>query len=75
MIDPHYIPVLHRWCLVAQSSPILCDPMDCSPPGSSVYGDSSGKNSGVGCNALLQRIFPTQDLTQVPHIAGRLLTI
>ena len=23
--------------LVAQSCPILCDPMDCSPPGSSVY--------------------------------------
>ena len=23
--------------LVAQSSPTLCDPMDCSPPGSSVY--------------------------------------
>ena len=24
--------------LVAQSSPTLCDPMDCSPPGSSVHG-------------------------------------
>ena len=23
---------------VAQSCPILCDPMDCSPPGSSVHG-------------------------------------
>ena len=28
-------PVL---CLVAQSCPTLCDPMDCSPPGSSVHG-------------------------------------
>ena len=27
-------------CLVSQSCPILCDPMDCSPPGSSVHGDS-----------------------------------
>ena len=26
----------------------LCDPMDCSPPGSSVHGDFSGKNTGVG---------------------------
>ena len=34
--------------------------MDCSPPGSSVYGDSSGKNTGVGCHALLQGTFPTQ---------------
>ena len=25
-------------CLVAQSCPTLCDPMGCSPPGSSVYG-------------------------------------
>ena len=34
--------------------------MDCSPPGSSVHGDSTGKNTGVGCPALLQRIFLTQ---------------
>ena len=47
-------------CLVAQSCLILCDPMDCSPPGSSVHGDSPGKNTGVGCHALLQEIFPTQ---------------
>ena len=38
----------------------LCDPMNCSPPGSSVHGDSPGKNIGVGCHALLQEIFPTQ---------------
>ena len=25
-------------CLVIQLCPVLCDPMDCSPPGSSVYG-------------------------------------
>ena len=25
-------------CLVAQSCPALCDPMDCSPPGSSAHG-------------------------------------
>ena len=38
----------------------LCDPMNRSPPGSSVYGDSPGKNTGVGCHALLQGIFPTE---------------
>ena len=36
--------------------------MDCSPPGSSVHGDSPDKNTGVGCYALLQGIFPTQGL-------------
>ena len=40
-------------CLVAQSCPILCDPKDCSLPGSSVHGDSPGKNTGLGCHALL----------------------
>ena len=30
--------------------------------GSSVHGDSPGKNTGVGYHALLQRIFPTQEL-------------
>ena len=29
-------------------------------PGSSVRGNSPGENTGVGCHALLQRIFPTQ---------------
>ena len=36
-------------CLVAHSCPTLCDPMDCSPPGSSVHGDSPAKNTEVGC--------------------------
>ena len=36
--------------------------MNYSPPGSSVHGDSPGKNPGVGCHALLQEIFPTQGL-------------
>ena len=37
----------------AQSYPTLCDPADYSPPGSSVHGDSPGKNTGGGCHALL----------------------
>ena len=32
-IDPYVIQLL-----VAQSCPTLCEPMDCSPPGSSVHG-------------------------------------
>ena len=35
-------------CLAPQSCPTLCHPMDCSPPGSFVHGDSPGKNIGVG---------------------------
>ena len=43
-----------------QSCLTLCDPMDRSPPGSSVHGDSPARNTEVGCHALLQGIFPTQ---------------
>ena len=50
----------HR--LVAQLYPILCDPMDCSLPGSSVHGKSPGKNAGVSCHFLLQGVFLPQGL-------------
>ena len=54
--------------LVTQLCPILCSPMDCSPPGSSVCGDSPGNNTGVGCHALLQGIFLTQESNPgLPH--------
>ena len=44
-------------CLVTQSCLSLCDPMDFSPLGSSVHGDSPGKNTEVGCHPLLQQHF------------------
>ena len=45
-------------CLVAQLCLTLCDPMDCSPPGSSVHEDSPGKNIRVGCHAPLRGLNP-----------------
>ena len=45
-------------CLVAQLCLTLCDPMDCSLPGSSVHGDSPGKNTRAGCHALFLRNLP-----------------
>ena len=47
-------------CLVSQLCRTLCNPMYYSPPGSSVHGDSPGRNTGVGFHDLLQGIFPTQ---------------
>ena len=55
-----FIAKMDVLCLVAQSCLTLCNPMDCSPPGSSVHEDSPGQNTGVGCHALLQEIFPIQ---------------
>ena len=58
MFQPHYSMCA---CSVTQWCPTLCDPMNCSPPGSSVHGDSPGKNIGVSCHAILQGICPTQE--------------
>ena len=55
-------------CLAAQLCLTLCNPMDCSLPGSSVHGNSPGKNTEVGCHALLQGIFLTQGSNPgLPH--------
>ena len=55
-------------CLITQSCLTLGDPIDYSPPSSFVYGDSPGKNTEVGCHALLQGIFTTQGSNPgLPH--------
>ena len=60
---PSISQVCRAVCWAAQSCPTLCNPWAvCSLPGSSVHGDSPGKNTRVGCHALLQGIFPTQGL-------------
>ena len=51
-----------------QSCPTLCYPMDCRPPRLLCPQDSPGKNTGVGCHALLQGICPTQGSNPgLPH--------
>ena len=52
-----------KWSEVAQSCLTLCDPMDCSLPGS-----SPGNSPGVDYHFLLQGIFPTQGSNPgLPH--------
>ena len=58
--------IISAWlgvCMRAKSlhsCPTRYDPMDCSPPGSSVHGNSPVKNTGVGCHVLLHWIFLIQ---------------
>ena len=52
-------------CSVTQLYLTLCNPMDYSPPGSSVHGNL-GKNTGVGCHFLHQGTIPTQQSN--PHL-------
>ena len=47
-------------CSVVLLCSTLCEPVDCTLPGSSAHVIFSGKNTGVGCHFLLQGIFLTQ---------------
>ena len=56
------VDYIYLCCAVLSCSVVstVFDPMECSPPDYSVHGASPGRNTGVGCHALLQGIFPTQ---------------
>ena len=49
--------------LVAQLGLTLCNPIDCSPPGSTVHEIFPARIKGVCCHFLLQGIFPIKGLT------------
>ena len=48
--------------LVTQLCLTVCDPMGCSPPGSTVHGILQCKTTGLGHHFLLQVTFLTQGL-------------
>ena len=62
-------------CLVAQSCPTLCDPMDCSPPGSSVHWILQARILEWVAMPSSRRSSPPRDQTQVSYIAGRFFTV
>ena len=62
-------------CVVAQSCPTLCDPMDCSPPGSFVHGETPGKNLEWVAMPFSQQSSQPRDRTQVFCIAGGFFSI
>ena len=50
-----------HYSFLAPATRVDCkDPMDCSPPGFSVYEIFPDKDTGVGCHFLLQGLVPTQ---------------
>ena len=60
--------------LVAQSYPTLCNPMDCSPPGSSVHGFSKQEYWRVAMRSS-RRCSRPRNPTWVSCIAGGFFTI
>ena len=61
-------------CLVTHGCLTLCNPMDCSQPGSSIHGDSPGKNIGVVSMPSSMGSCQPRDQTQVFCIADGFCT-
>ena len=61
-----------NWKLLTQSYPTLCDPMDCSPPGSSVQGILQARILEWVAISFSRGSSQPRDWTQVSCIAGRL---
>ena len=55
-----FLVIFPLWKISKHLCPSLCDPMDYSPPGSSVHGDFPSKNMGRSCHSLLHWIFSSQ---------------
>ena len=61
--------------LVAQLCPTLCNPMDCSPPGSSVHGISQARTLEWVATPFSRGSSQPRDQTPVSYPAGRFFTI
>ena len=81
---PHYIFLPHLseirhpctvLCLVSQSCLTLCDPMDCSPPGSLLMGILLARILEWVAMASSRGSCQPRDQTQVSHIVSRFFTV
>ena len=61
--------------LVTQSCPTLCNPMDCSPPGSSVHGIFQARLLEWVAISFSRGSPQPRNRTQISWIAGRFLTL
>ena len=65
---------LSEWSEVAQSCPTLCDPIDCSLPGSSIHGIFQARILEWVAISFSRRSSQPRDWTWVSHIVGRCFT-
>ena len=56
-----FIHLFAFFVLVAESCLTLCDPVDCSPPGSSVHGISQGRILEWVAISFSRESFPSRD--------------
>ena len=66
--------ILQHWaerilCSVTQSCPTLCNPTDCSLPGSAIHGDSPGYNTGADAMTFSRRSSQPRDQTHISYVS------
>ena len=54
---------------VTQSCPTLCNPTDCSLPGSAIHGDSPGYNIGADAMTFSRRSSQPRDQTHISYVS------
>ena len=64
-----------KWSEVAQLCPTLCDPMDCSLPGSSVHGIFQARELEWVAISFSRGSLRPRDRTWVSHIVGRCFAV
>ena len=74
-IGPTWVAILAPQVLVAQLCLTLRDPMDCSPPGSSVHGILQARILEWAAMPFSRGSYQPRDRTQVSHIVGRYFTV
>ena len=83
-VGKYLLPILNSRCsvylsyglvLVAQLCLILCNPMDCSPPSSSVHGILQARLLGWVVIPFSRGSSQPRDQTQVSYITGRFFTV
>ena len=62
-------------CFITQSYPTLCGSTDCSPPGTSIHGNSPSRMREWVAMPSSRGSSQWRDRTQVSHIAGGLFTL
>ena len=80
---PYPMHESEKWTEVAQSCPTLCNPMDCSPPGSSVHGIFQARILewgatvlvGVKCSSIVALICNSLIINDVKPLITGLLAI
>ena len=77
-INPRYslegLMLKLRWSEVTESCPTLCDPMDCSPPGSSIRGIFQARILEWVAISFSRRSSQPRNQTRVSCISGRFFT-